>query len=532
VLALCASAVTGASNIGLLAVLNSALRGHASTSPALLWTFLAFCFFLPLSRFVTEMLLTRIAQGALYDLRLKISRQILLTPLRHLEEFGARRLMTTLTDDIPVITGSLSTLALLGINSAVVVCGLTYLGWLSRTVLAIVLVLIAVTLTIYQLAVRRALEYYRLARKDGEILFGHFRALTTGIKELKLHRQRRATFIKDVLRTTAADSKQHNVAGAQVYSAAACTGQVMMYLIIAAVLFALPRMQDLSLQVLTGYTLTLLYLMSPLQLIMNAVPNLGRASVALERIDSLGIKLAARGVEEDNVTPPSRATSVERVELVGVTHTYRREGEDTPFTLGPIDVTLRPGELLFLVGGNGSGKSTLAKLLAGLYLPEAGEVRLNGQRVTDENREHYREHFTMVFSDFFLFDSLLGLEHPTLDQQAREYLTKLQLSHKITVTDGVLSTTDLSQGQRKRLALLTAYLEDRPIYLFDEWAADQDPYFKEIFYCTLLPELKARGKMVVVISHDDHFYHVADRIIKLDYGKLDAAPIVPLLQTT
>jgi putative ATP-binding cassette transporter len=232
------------------------------------------------------------------------------------------------------------------------------------------------------------------------------------------------------------------------------------------------------------------------------------------------------------VTPPSRAASVERVELVGVTHTYRREGEDTPFTLGPIDVTLRPGELLFLVGGNGSGKSTLAKLLAGLYLPEAGEVRLNGQRVTDENREHYREHFTMVFSDFFLFDSLLGLEHPTLDEQAREYLTKLQLSHKITVTDGVLSTTDLSQGQRKRLALLTAYLEDRPIYLFDEWAADQDPYFKEIFYCALLPELKARGKMVVVISHDDHFYHVADRIIKLDYGKLDAAPAVPLLQTT
>jgi putative pyoverdin transport system ATP-binding/permease protein len=127
----------------------------------------------------------------------------------------------------------------------------------------------------------------------------------------------------------------------------------------------------------------------------------------------------------------------------------------------------------------------------------------------------------VVFSDFFLFDSLLGLEAPKLDEKAREYLVKLQLNHKLEVKEGVLSTTELSQGQRKRLALLTAYLEDRSIYLFDEWAADQDPTFKQIFYHSLLPELKARGKTVIVISHDDHYYDVADRVIKLADGKLE-----------
>jgi putative ATP-binding cassette transporter len=88
------------------------------------------------------------------------------------------------------------------------------------------------------------------------------------------------------------------------------------------------------------------------------------------------------------------------------------------------------------------------------------------------------------------------------------------------VREGAFSTLALSQGQRKRLALLTAYLEDRPIYLFDEWAADQDPQFKEIFYHHLLPELRARNKTVLVITHDDRYYDVADRLIKLDYGKL------------
>jgi putative ATP-binding cassette transporter len=530
ILAILASSVSGFSNVGLLSVLNAALRAGGKASPRLMVTFIALCLFLPISRFTTEILLTRIAQGALYDLRLKISRQILLTPLRRLEEFGIRRLMTTLTDDIPVITGTLSTLAVLGINTAVVTCGLIYLGWLSRMVLLAVLILMALAITIYELAVNRAMEYYRLARLDGDALFGHFRALTTGIKELKLHRRRRRTFIDEVLSSTAASARGHNVSGATLYSMAASCGQALMYSIIAIVLFWLPRTQHLDSQILIGYTLTLLFIMSPLQVIMNVIPTLGRANVALNRVEEMGLKLAAKGTEDDAPTSSQSPSSIDNLELIGVSHTYRREGEETDFTVGPIDLTLARGELLFLVGGNGSGKTTLAKLIAGLYVPESGEVRLNGQAITDENREFYREHFSMVFSDFFLFDSFIGLEHPQLDAQAREYLVRLHLDHKVEVKDGTISTTDLSQGQRKRLALLTAYLEDRAIYIFDEWAADQDPQFKEIFYYQLLPELKTRGKTIIVISHDDHYYHVADRIIKLDYGSVDKTGYTPLRQ--
>jgi putative ATP-binding cassette transporter len=215
--------------------------------------------------------------------------------------------------------------------------------------------------------------------------------------------------------------------------------------------------------------------------------------------------------------------SFSRLELKGVIHTYHREQEDSHFVLGPIDLVFQPGELVFLVGGNGSGKSTLAKILAGLYVPEAGEIRLNDKVITDENRDEYRQLFSAVFADFYLFDNLLGLNNANLDAQAEEYLEQLHLHHKVKVRNGSLSTTAVSQGQRKRLALLTAYLEDRPFYLFDEWAADQDPYFKGVFYTQLLPDLKSRGKTVLVISHDDKYFDAADRIIKLDYGKL-AAP--------
>jgi len=200
-------------------------------------------------------------------------------------------------------------------------------------------------------------------------------------------------------------------------------------------------------------------------------------------------------------------------------------------------LTLTPGELVFLVGGNGSGKSTLAKIITGLYPPEKGEVRLDGKLITDKSRDDYRQLFSAVFSDFYLFESLLGMKARDLDTQAREYLVELHLDHKVKVRHGQFSTTDLSHGQRKRLALLTAYLENRPFYLFDEWASDQDPHFKEIFYTQLLPELKARGKAVLVITHDDRYFHLADRVIKLDYGKVvyekraRASSLDPVLQT-
>ena len=231
--------------------------------------------------------------------------------------------------------------------------------------------------------------------------------------------------------------------------------------------------------------------------------------------------MANRSFDACTVERQSAPIEWQRLDLIRVTHSYHREKEGSNFVLGPLDLTFHRGELVFLGGGNGSGKSTLAKIITGLYPPETGEIRLDGKPITDQNRDDYRQIYSVVFSDYYLFDSLIGLSHPRLDAQALDYLVQLHLDHKVKIKNGALSTTALSQGQRKRLALLTAYLEDRSFYLFDEWASDQDPLFKEIFYTQLLPELKARGKTVLVITHDDKYFYLADRFIKLDYGKIE-----------
>jgi putative ATP-binding cassette transporter len=287
--------------------------------------------------------------------------------------------------------------------------------------------------------------------------------------------------------------------------------------------------------VLIGYTLALFQLMSPIEVLMGSMPALTQAAAATQAVRDLGFSLESE-IREKRGGEISQG-SWETLELVGVTHSYqaaaregaparlrggaRRENEEKSFQLGPIDLTFHPGELVFIVGGNGSGKTTLAKIILGLYLPESGEIRRNGQLITDDNREEYRQSFSAVFSDSFIFQTLFGLDSSALNSEARRYLEKLHLEQKVKVEEGGLSTIDLSQGQRKRLALLAAYMEDRPIYFFDEWAADQDPVFKKIFYYELLPELKSRGKTIFVISHDDHYFHVADRIVKLDYGQVE-----------
>jgi len=520
VLAIVAGAISGICNTVLLAVLNAALHRTASSTPYLIWVFAAFCILLPVARFVSENLLSRLGQATLMDLRVKLSRKIIGAPLRQLEELGPHRLLTSLTDDIPVITNALLNIPLICINLAVVLGGLVYLGWLSMAMLGAVLFFMVVGILSYQIPIYKAIRYFRLAREDSDALMKAFRSLTEGTKELKLHARRRESFLMQSLHQVADSLRKHNVQGATIHSAAASWGQVLVFVVVGLTLFGLPMLRPTDTQTLTGYTLVLLYLMTPLQVLMNQLPSLNRASVAIKKVEKLGFSLANehQNVSLPEVVEPSPDAQWESLELIDATHAYQAEGEDNNFTLGPVDLTIQRGELVFLVGGNGSGKTTLAKMLIGLYTPATGELHFDGKPVTGETLENYRQHFSVVFSDFHLFDNLHGME--ALDDQAKHYLKRLQLDHKVQVQDGALSTTELSQGQRKRLALLTAYLEGRPIYLFDEWAADQDPVFKEVFYYQLLPELKARGKTIIVISHDDRYYHVGDRVIKMDSGKI------------
>ncbi|HWI56432.1 MAG TPA: cyclic peptide export ABC transporter, partial [Bacillota bacterium] len=515
---------------------NTALTHSGTATTLLIWGFVGLGVSKVVTNFISQVVLARFAQQAIAQLRRNLIRKILAVPLRNLEEIGGPRILVALTDDVFNITQALLAIPLISVNLAILLGGAVYLGWLSWQILAAVGVLILFGGIGYRLVVASAFRRLSQAREEEDKLFGYFRALTEGIKELKLHRNRRGAFFNQHIQTTTEVYQQHNVAAETGFAAAQNWSHLLYFALIGLILFLVPTLGSFSQQTLTGYVITTLYLMGPLAGVMSSFSLFGRANVALQKVEELGISLAEHSTESCAVESAPAELSFEKLELLAVTHSYHREQDDSHFVLGPINLSFRPGELVFLVGGNGSGKSTLAKIIAGLYPPETGEIRLDGQRVNDQNRDDYRQIFSAIFADFYLFDNFLGLTSPNLDAQAQEYLEQLHLNHKVKVKNGILSTTSVSQGQRKRLALLTAYLEDRPFYLFDEWASDQDPHFKSVFYTQLLPELKARGKTVLVITHDDRYFYMADRVVKLDYGKLaettepDSPILNPVLQ--
>ncbi len=518
-LAAVAGLLSGGSSASLIALISSATSSSATSRlTSLAWGFVGLALVALITSIISQVMLVRLSQNAVFQLQMRLSHQILASELRHLEQLGNPRLLATLTDDVQSIANAVHDIPFLCIDIAIVAGCLLYITWLSWTVLLMVFCLILVAVATNQWLLKKGQKFLTLAREDQDLLFKHFRTITEGVKELKLHYGRRQVFLTQDLGETAATLRRHNVRGLTLFAASTSWGRLLLFFAIGFVLFALPNLITISPQTLSGYILTFTYLMLPMDNIVNNLPRFIRAGVALRHIESLGLSLADRA--EVSTVPLDFKFSWRRLELKGVAHTYTQEQEDSNFILGPVDLKFYPQELVFIVGGNGSGKSTLAKLITGLYIPEAGEIWLDDQLIDEQNREWYRQHFSVVFSDFYLFDDLTGLENTDLDTQAQEYLKLLQLDHKVKVENGKLSTTALSQGQRKRLALLAAYLEDRPIYLFDEWAADQDPVFKEVFYTQLLPKLKDKGKTVLAISHDDRYFHLADRIIKLDYGQV------------
>jgi putative ATP-binding cassette transporter len=520
-----AALVAGAANAGLIALVNTVLTGAARPVPGLIGAFVALGAIRLLANYLAQVRLAGFAQLSTASLRRDLVRRILGVPLRQIESIGSARLMVALTEDVMSITEAMRTIPAFAVNLAVLLGGAAYLGWLSPRMLAVVAGLIMIGAAGYMMLVRSGFDLLRLARESEDKLFGHFRALTEGIKELKLHRERREAFLGGGVDTATAAYQRHNVDAEVRFTLAQNWSQFLFFGLIGAVLFLMPGMEGATEHSMTGYVVVTLYLMGPLSALLFVLPVFGRARVALSKIEEVGLTLTEHPGDLNAAVPNSPPLAMGRIDLVGVSHAYRQEHDDTPFTLGPVNLTFRPAEIVFIVGGNGSGKSTLAKLITGLYAPAHGEIRFNGKLVDDHNRDHYRQLFSAVFSDFYLFDTLLGLGGLRMDDRANAYLAKLHLDNKVTIRNGALSTTELSQGQRRRLALLTAYLEDRPVYLFDEWASDQDPIFKEVFYSQLLPELKARRKTVIVVSHDDRYFHVADRIIKLDSGQIMAVQV-------
>lgn len=513
------SALGGLSTAAILAAINAGLQGSGNLWAATL--FLVALFLFIKTQYYVTITTTAEIEAIIHKIRLRVMDHIRRSELLSLEAIGRSRIVAAITSDTAVLTQA-SNMLCFSIQGAVLVFFVAiYVAFLSLAAIVTTIVIIGVAGVIFHYKNRRlAAEKQKSAEWEGR-LFDRLTDFLDGFKEVRLNAARSMDLFEDAseVSRTAANIKINSQA--ETFKLIV-TSQVSMYVLIGAVVFIAPQFSEaLGGLTLTKTTTALMFIVGACFGLVQAIPILLNANAAADRIEHLEIELqaTASALDAAGLAAPSR---FDAIEMTGIQFRYVDKSSEATFKIGPIDFSLHPGELVFITGGNGSGKSTFLRVLSGLYPPDSGQIRLNGQLIGDETRDKYRSLMSGIFFDYHLFHRLYGIPDPDPGEVDR-LLRQFRLDTKTSLTKGEFRTLDLSGGQRRRLALIVSLLEKRPILLLDEWTAEQDPEFRRKFYDELLPELMRAGATVVVITHDDRYLdelHLPARRIRMDEGRI------------
>ncbi|MHC1548048.1 cyclic peptide export ABC transporter [Phyllobacterium sp. K27] len=514
--------LSGLATAWLLATINHALYGEGDITAAIMWTFAGLVVLTLAGEIISDFGNSFIGQQVISSLRKGLVAKVVAAPIDQLERYKTHRLLSVLGQDVDTVSGFSYNFSSLAIALAVTTGCAIYLIFLSPSLFVIVAIAIGAGVGINRYARQRGAVWYDQARSEQDEVYKHYRAITEGAKELRINRDRRRRVHREQLNGAIDRIRDMKVKAFRIFMSANAADSALFFAMIGIIVgwqgwFAVDR------TVVSGFVLVLLYAKGPLNQALGAYSSFVNAQVSFKRIAQLSADFAN---PEAHLFDPQKsedraalASTIETIELRGTKYTFPATNGVEPFTLGPVDLTIKGGETLFIVGENGCGKTTLIKLILGLYEPQEGKLLLNGEPVTSEKLDDYRQLFSTIFFDYFLFDDLVAPDG-ILPDAITDWLKKLEIADKVAVKGGRFSTTDLSAGQRKRLALIQVWLDGRPLIVFDEWAAEQDPTFRRLFYTEMLPDLKRQGKSLIVISHDDRYFGAADRLIRLEKGRI------------
>lgn len=488
------------------------------SSPSQAQFFFITCLIILFCRGISGTLMTQVSTDSQVRLRKNMYGRISKLPIQKLDEIGPSRLITALNNDIQQIADGAAAIPIILIAMMTLFGMLGYLIYVRIEIFLFVIGLIAFGYLTYQIPVKFGTKHMSRGRDNFDQIQEGIKGLIYGAKELKLNTQKQEAFLSEELHRIENKFSASHKKGRTFIIFAMQYSNLISFFTIGAVTYVIANYYTLTRDDLLGAVMVLLYIMGPLTVLVNAVHPLVQANIAARKLNALYKNMP---IETISATTVEQIDCQHTLEVKNLEYGYPASKDGEPgFHVGPINLKLSRGEITYLVGGNGSGKTTLAKMLSLHYIPDNGDIYFDEQIVTKENRGICRQSISAIFSDFYLFKKLFGLSGKELDSRAAKYLKLLGLEGKVTVKDGQFSSTSLSDGQKKRLALLVAYLEDRSIYIFDEWAADQDPEFKEIFYYHILPDLKKHNKMIIVITHDDRYFHLADNLVRMENGKV------------
>lgn len=511
--------VGGLSVTVLLATINGALHSETSLSGGVVAAFAGLCLLALGSAIYSDIGTNYVGQHIIAKLRKELGEKVLSAPIEQIERFRTHRLIPVLTHDVDTISDFAFAFAPLAISFTVTLGCMGYLAVLSWPMFLMLVVAIIVGTAVQYLAQGHGIKGFMQARDWEDDLQKNYSAIAEGAKELRIHRPRRNRMYVSGIEQTAEKICDTQIRSINIFVIAKSFGSMLFFVVIGLALAMQSIWPSADKTVMSGFVLVLLYMKGPLEHLIGTLPIIGRAQIAFRRIAELSEQFSSPEPHLLLNAQGSPDKSISSLELRDVSYAFPAVEGSAPFRLGPVNLKIDQGDIIFIVGENGCGKTTLIKLLLGLYAPQHGEIRLNDQAVNARTRDDYRQLFTTIFADYYLFDDVVqGDQH--LPEDANAYLERLEIAHKVSVRDGSFTTTDLSTGQRKRLALVNAWLEERPVLVFDEWAADQDPTFRRIFYTELLPDLKRLGKTIIVISHDDRYFDIADQLVRMEAGKV------------
>lgn len=468
------------------------------------------------SRRTLALIVINVSQRIAWKLRKEILSLVLHANYQQLTS-RKEKIQSAILNDVGALTNaSLATIDFF-IGVIMAVSCLAYLASISGILFLITVCTALAGISVYLLSSKRNLKGFGTARTLENKFQENFNAILNGFKEIFMEPRKGRHINEKNINAIANDSFKNNVSALTGFINSAITGQIFFYILISSVLLYFGHVLNIGAANTVAFVFTLLYLLGSIETVMNLFPTLMRAKVASDHLIDLKTEL-----EEANFKNPIPEKHVLKHVFERITATdleFYYGNDDASFGVGPIDFEVQRGQLIFIYGGNGSGKTTFVHSVIGLSIPTSGQINVNDILITDENYPDYRSLFAVVFSDFYLFNEIIGVESFDTDKLSF-YLRLFELEGKVTVEGRRFSTTDLSTGQRKRLALVAALLEEKPILVLDEWAADQDPYFRKKFYTEILPMLKKRGVTVIAITHDDKYYHCADRLYRMDEGKI------------
>lgn len=510
--------LSGIVNAVLLGVINAAAGSpERQTSTSYL---LSFCLIIALFIVAQQYILqtsTLLVETVLNNTRNGIVQLIRDADLGPLENVGRAAIYSVVSQQMVTISNAAASVVVAAQSVVMIAFSVFYLALLSRAAFFLTVAIAGLAFYIHYREVRQLTAASEITQKTETSFFALLTGLLEGFKEVKMNRQRSDDLAADMVETSN-ELAQLKIVTGERFARAFVFAQTVFYVLIATIVFILPRFNQADTPIVTKAAATILFIIGPLSNLASAIPAFSNANVAVAAIERIEAVLAeARSRVPLGAVVQLDLGGFETITLENVVYRYLDKQQQPLFTLGPVNLTIRRGETIFLIGGNGSGKSTLLKILTSLYYPHSGRILVDGRPLTPEAYRAYRALFAPIFVDYHVFKTLYGLR-PVDPERAAELLRLLEIDDKTAVVDDRFTNTDLSTGQRKRLAMLIALLEQRPIHVLDEWAADQDPVFRRFFYERLLRDMKAQGKTILAATHDDHYFDVADRVLKLENG--------------